>query len=115
MAEKSPQRMQLDSAEAPDMPAPETLRRSDAEIAAEEAEVIAPVAAVAVFATNAVEESVGEPVAASNGHAAPVVDEDAQKLLTQMEELPLADSVSELLKHMDETLAQLKSLRSNAA
>jgi diguanylate cyclase (GGDEF)-like protein len=163
LAEKTPNRMQLDSAEAPDMPSPETLRQ-DADMAPswtaeaqeapheEEPAVTAvvtlpdPVSRLGAPHLVLVENMNGEEVeddralAAAAGNAPPPArpvlqpeprpvsltlvsnhtapfeaDEIAGKPAAGLEAPPLDNAVSDLLRHLDETLDLIRSMKSDAA
>jgi diguanylate cyclase (GGDEF)-like protein len=89
IAERNPNHLQFDSAEAPGQPDPETLRRL-------------PVQPVINART---------PIAATSAPADTAVRAEAPEL----PEGPLSDAVPEILKRMDETLDLIRSLRNGQA
>jgi diguanylate cyclase (GGDEF)-like protein len=125
LAEKTSSRLQLDGAEAPAMPAPETLRRpepapslvamardGDAAVAAAEAQIAAAQAAKATAppALHALPAPAPNLTLVTNGnghseHAAAQVEMPEQ----------LDEAVADVLKRLDETLSMIRSLRSGAA
>jgi len=107
IAEKSPNRLQLDSAEAPDMPAPELMRKNE-----DEELYIDTLAAKWLGAEAPEEEQSSAPPAAVDagperpgpeGRPAPVTLPDA------------ATPLAEMLARMDETLAMIRSLKEQAS
>jgi GGDEF domain-containing protein len=121
MADKQPNRLQLDGAEAQELPAPSTLRRAevpaatDAGVALLEQQVYADADMVMLTPStslSSVEESPAPVFAAAGVQPALAVGET---MTPTGEGAPMERSVSDLLKHMDETLDLIRSLRTRAA
>ena len=123
LAEKTSSRLQLDGAEAPAMPAPETLRRpepvpslvamardGDAAVAAAEAQIAAQAATTPqVYALpTPAPTKVPNLQLVTNGN---VPSEHAHVEMPEQ----LDEAVADVLKRLDETLSMIRSLRSGAA
>jgi len=111
LAEKSPTRVQLDGAEAPEMPAPQTLRRVEPDEALSGRWLGAEAPAE--------EEPAAWPAVAPTRAEAPVWRAQSAvlnsgSLSAAADDPPLEAAVSGLLRHLDETLALIRSLKGEA-
>jgi diguanylate cyclase (GGDEF)-like protein len=116
LAEKNSSRLQLDGAEAPAMPPPETLRRPEEvpSLVAMARDGDAAVAAQAAAAGQAA-SAMPHPVPAlqlvpSNGNG-----DHANGVAHVAKPVELEEAVEDVLKRLDETLSMIRSLRSGAA